>query len=1410
MNLYTWLRHHAAYRYVRITLGVAAAILAVFLVTLITVDLGRVSVPFLETDASGSFRFCARCRINLQQYAETLGRNTWKRPIHIGRLSVRLLTGHILVENFSIEGLRPTDRPFFTANRLEVTLDWTTLMRREVTITSVDMTDWQMLAEKWENRNSFPKFTNDDQQQDQGPKRFTTTLKYLRAWRGQFAYEDHEAPWSIVARNLEINIGNLPSYHGTATFSGGTVAIQNDVPFGASMKARFTLDGGRVHLERVDFETDGAKTTATGDVDLGHWPEQRYQFKSRVQFPRMRQIFFKDERWELAGDGDFTGTFHLFKGGHDLAGTFASATIGVNEYRFPELYGSLHWTRTALDITNAGAKLFGGDGRFTYSMQPLGSMVRPTARFEASFDGVDVPSFTDFEQLKGLRFAGTAAADHVVLEWPLGRFDQHRGSGHLFVTPPAGTQPMTAARPSTGSGRPEALEGRAADPSTSSGSSRAQSRDDRSRALREWGPFAPIPLPRHLPVAGELTYRFDPGQVYIEPSRFATEHTDVTFQGSTAWGDRSLLAFHVTSSDWQESDQVLAGLMTDFGAATSPVTFGGRGEFDGTMTGPFRKPRVEGEFSGEDLRGFDTVWGAGEAHILVDNGYVRVTDGIVKQNDSDMRFDGLFSLGFPRDDGGEEINARIRVVRRDVDSLRHAFGIDDYPVSGLLSGEFHLTGEYLRPVGFGGMTLEKLVAYGEPFDAATASLRFDGLGVRLDDLRVDKAGGTITGAAFIGWDATYSFNVDGRRIPVEKISKLAYARARLSGIAELSASGSGTFDQPRNDYKFRVNDLFIGEEGVGQVTGSLVLRGAALGGEIDAASPRLAITATGQVAMTARAESDITVRFHDMSLDPYVRPFVPRLSPFTTAVASGSMRIAGRLTDIDHLVVDGRIDSLDMRLFDYALKNAAPIRISLDDRVVTLEGLELIGEDTRLRVAGTIGLGDERIALQAQGDANLGILQAFFRSDLRGSGHAELTAAISGPLREPVFSGRATITDGRIRHFSLPHSLDAINGVIQFDANGIRLDELTATMGGGPVQFGGRIGFEGYGPGELNVTVRGSDVQLRYPEGVRSVIDADLAVRGNFKAPTIGGTVTVKSAVYTKRIDAPETLLDFAFRRSADVSAGAVDVPTAAATIPLRFDLRIVVPSTLRIDNNLARGVASADLTLRGTYDRPVWFGHAQVERGELTYKGKRYRVTRGTIDFTNPTRVEPFFDIEAETNVRVAGQNYRLTAGVTGATEKKLVPSLSSDPPLPAADILALLFSDVRRTGDVELRTLNPTQRQADLISANAAETIAKPIADAGKVVQRAVGVDTFQLTPFLTDVNSTQASRLNPTARLTIGKRISDRVYLTFSRSLASSINDQIILLEYDANERMSWMLSRNEDQQTYALEFRVRHAF
>jgi translocation and assembly module TamB len=254
--------------------------------------------------------------------------------------------------------------------------------------------------------------------------------------------------------------------------------------------------------------------------------------------------------------------------------------------------------------------------------------------------------------------------------------------------------------------------------------------------------------------------------------------------------------------------------------------------------------------------------------------------------------------------------------------------------------------------------------------------------------------------------------------------------------------------------------------------------------------------------------------------------------------------------------------------------------------------------------------------------------------------------------------------------------------------------------------------------------------------------------------------------------------------------------------------VQLNAPSTLRIENNQARIQATADLQLRGSYDRPLLFGRAEIDRGEVTFEGRRYVITRGTIDFNNPTRIEPFFDIETETRVRVPGETYRITLRAAG-TFDRLTPVFDADPPLPEVEVLALLFSDVAPGQDVELRQYQNVTPQQQLLRERAQRALTGAVSsEVGRVVEQTFGVDTFQLTPSLIDPNA-QSSRLDPAARVTIGKRLSERLYLTYSRSLSSTTRDQIILLEYDQTDRFSWILSRNEDR-TYALDVRVRHAF
>ena len=65
------------------------------------------------------------------------------------------------------------------------------------------------------------------------------------------------------------------------------------------MKAQFSLDGPRMHLPASISTPTARRPSASGDVDFSHWPEQSYHVKSRVHFPRMRELFFTNETWRL-------------------------------------------------------------------------------------------------------------------------------------------------------------------------------------------------------------------------------------------------------------------------------------------------------------------------------------------------------------------------------------------------------------------------------------------------------------------------------------------------------------------------------------------------------------------------------------------------------------------------------------------------------------------------------------------------------------------------------------------------------------------------------------------------------------------------------------------------------------------------------------------------------------------------------------------------------------------------------------------------------------------------------------------------------------------------------------------------------------------------------------------------------
>ena len=314
--------------------------------------------------------------------------------------------------------------------------------------------------------------------------------------------------------------------------------------------------------------------------------------------------------------------------------------------------------------------------RFGYAIAPLGKGQRPRAKFDAKYQDVDLSNFSNATGWAGIRVAGLLSG-HTSLDWPLGRFVDRTGDGDLTVTPPAGVAVLPRTIP------PPVLAAQAA----------------RHRA---WGPFNNDPrILGDVPIGGELHFKLSPEWITIAPSVMATPTTFVAFEGRTAYGERSTIPFHVTSADWQESDRVLAGIMTAFGSSTT----GGRRWRHGRVrrrddavvqAAAHRRPLPRRRHArvGRHL-------GPRERRPVIEDSYVSLTNAQVTDGTALIETDGRFALGYPRKDGGEEINARIRATRWPLTDLRHAFVLDDWPLDGRLSGEFHLYGKYETPFGFG-------------------------------------------------------------------------------------------------------------------------------------------------------------------------------------------------------------------------------------------------------------------------------------------------------------------------------------------------------------------------------------------------------------------------------------------------------------------------------------------------------------------------------------------------------------------------------------------------------------------------------------------------------------------------------------------------------------------------------------
>lgn len=131
----------------------------------------------------------------------------------------------------------------------------------------------------------------------------------------------------------------------------------------------------------------------------------------------------------------------------------------------------------------------------------------------------------------------------------------------------------------------------------------------------------------------------------------------------------------------------------------------------------------------------------------------------------------------------------------------------------------------------------------------------------------------------------------------------------------------------------------------------------------------------------------------------------------------------------------------------------------------------------------------------------------------------------------------------------------------------------------------------------------------------------------------------------------------------------------------VRLDLRVRTREPFRVANNLADAEINISperpFRVMGTDQRLGVLGTLVIQRGHVQFRGNDFEVRRGRIEFDNPERIQPNFDVSAETEIRRNGDStrnqWRIGLHAYGTPDHFSLDT-SSEPALSREDIALML----------------------------------------------------------------------------------------------------------------------------------------
>ena len=775
-------------------------------------------------------------------------------------------------------------------------------------------------------------------------------------------------------------------------------------------------------------------------------------------------------------------------------------------------------------------------------------------------------------------------------------------------------------------------------------------------------------------------------------------------------------------------------------------------------------------------------WDSLSATIQLSQRLVSARNGSLHQGATAITFDVSAGLSHGHVTDQSAIDARVDMRKTDVAAILALAGLN-YPVTGVMDVHLTASGTKASLSGGGHIDLTNATLSGKRVERLESDVQFSGEEVRLSNALVAFYDSQLTGSG------TYNFStgamrldVDGKNFDLARIPQLRSSRFDLQGRADFSAHASGTLAAPAVTATVHLRQLTVSHQALGAFTLNAATRGEEVHITGQSQFEKADLAMDGTVRLRGDWPCDINVRFKELDVASLL--LADWNSRLKHSALTGQVRVQGPLLRPGELKVSGTLDSFTTSVQDIDLHNDGPIRFSVSNQLLQVEQFHITGQRTDLTGSGIIHLtGNRELDLRAHGQANLRLIESF-NHDFDSYGQVTVDVTVAGTVSSPIAQGRVQIENGRIAYLDLPSGLSEMNGTLVFNQNRVQIESLTARSGGGSVTLGGfatvqngRLAFDFNGHGE--------GVRLRYPPGISSTANADLRFAGTTDSSTLSGNITVTKLSVTPGFDFGAYL------------AHSAQSSTLSETSPLlskiRLDVHIVTTPELQMQTTQLRLSGDADLRLRGTAAKPALLGRAEVIEGDVYFNGTKYHLERGEVSFIKPVSIEPVFDLQMSTRVR----DYDITVSLNGSLNK-LTMSYRSEPPLPEADIVALLALGRTREESAQLQQSSQSPFNQEASSAILSQALNTVVSNR---VQRLFGGSRIKIDP--QGLNSETNPQRGP--QVTIEQQVTHNLTLTYSTAVSQS-SEQIIQVEYNLTHNVSIIALRDQNG-VVSFDVRVR---